>query len=65
MHRGATFANAARWSGDESAEKTTNLSLGSTAVRRVILAAEPHVSLTPTMLLWCLALVLGYGFDEV
>jgi hypothetical protein len=35
----------------------------SAAARRVILATEPHVSLTPTMLLWCLA--RKYGFDEV
>ena len=36
--------------------KTTNLTLASTAVRCVILAAEPQISLTPTMLLWCLAM---------
>ena len=41
--------------------KTTNLSLGSTAARRVNLATEPHVSLTP---IHNVAMVLGYGFDE-
>jgi hypothetical protein len=38
--------------------KKTNLTKGSAAARRVILATEPHVSLTPTMLLWCLAMAL-------